>query len=457
MRCAVHPYEGNDPYIYFSFCKKDEYIAGPIIESMANSGYRVWYDGGNIPDDIWAETVIERLSNSRVCMALISKASVNVHACRSDINTALDQGVLIVPILTEAFSLTPAMRLLMERTYHVKAYSLALTSRNGMETLLNEAVKPAECGLCKQAAYRDKPWAVVCIDENPPAEDLPPRPLPPIDDPNPIIGPHEPEESPAEDNPEKPVIPVSDGQETVIQKKTERIPKPNKKDDAVTIKLEKTVAIRPKESRVLIDLSTGRVFRLGEGVSRLGRSKANDFCFNERYISAKHAQLFTNEDGKVLVRDVGSTNGTFLNGVKIDTDKPCQVGNFSIITLAKDQHLLYLTGKSVSDMLRLGYSAYITCEENGEVMGLHPGFILGRSNPWPSGAFSEDYISHTHGVFQADERGYRFVGGHSTNGTTINGIEIHEGQETDLLKTGDEIGVAGMYWVKYNVVLLRED
>ena len=77
---------------------------------------------------------------------------------------ALELGVLIIPILKEAFSLTPAMRLLVEKTSSVKAYDLNLTDASGMENLLKAALKPAECGLCKQAAFRDKPWAVVCVD-----------------------------------------------------------------------------------------------------------------------------------------------------------------------------------------------------------------------------------------------------------------------------------------------------
>ena len=174
MRCAVPPYGGNDPYIYFSFCKEDEAVAGPIIESMAKSGYRVWYDGGNIPDDVWAEKVMERLSNSRVCIALLSEASVNVHACRNDINMALELGVLVVPVLMEEFSMTLAMRLLAEKTPGVKAYTFSLTDASGMEKLLKATLKPTECGLCRQAAFRDKPWTVTCVDPN--AQKKPDRP-----------------------------------------------------------------------------------------------------------------------------------------------------------------------------------------------------------------------------------------------------------------------------------------
>ena len=88
-------------------------------------------------------------------------------------------------------------------------------------------------------------------------------------------------------------------------------------------------------------------------------------------------------------------------------------------------------------------------------MAIHPGFILGRENPWPSGIFSEVCISHKHGVFQADRTGYRFLVSQSINGTTVNGKTMSAGTDTGVLKTGDEIGIAGKYRIKYNVVNLR--
>ena len=490
VRSTVKPYEGNDPYIYFSFSQKDAAIAEPIIESMANSGYRVWYDDGGIPNTIWLETVTERLSNCRVCMALISKASADTHACRNDINMALELGVLLVPFLKEDFSLTPAMRLLLEKIPHVKAYTFALTTSKGMEGLLAAALKPTECGLCRQASFQDKPLSVIPVDEANIAKSVLEKakpivsirvdPVLPnvtvqlqefIERPEEKVLPMPTEEDRSEQRSEDIELTLSENGRDAFANDSEQrkasietpshVESKDKHSRAETCSEGKqndsTVVIRPKDIRddVLIDLSQGRVLRLREGVIRLGRAKSNDFCFDNKSVSAKHAQIFVDGNGKVMVKDVGSTNGTYIDDIKIDAETSQEVGNFSIVTLSDCCHLLYLDGGSAQDILQLGYCGFLVCEENGEIMAIHPGFILGRENPWPSGIFSEVCISHKHGVFQADRTGYRFLVSQSINGTTVNGKTMSAGTDTGVLKTGDEIGIAGKYRIKYNVVNLR--
>src|SRR5438045_3678049 len=54
----------------------------------------------------------------------------------------------------------------------------------------------------------------------------------------------------------------------------------------------------------------------GERLVRIGRSEAYEICLNDPSISRRHAELEFTDQGWV-VRDVGSTNGTFLNGVRV--------------------------------------------------------------------------------------------------------------------------------------------
>ena len=41
MFCRVVPYEGNEPYIFLSYCHKDQAKVYPIFEQMAFDGYRL--------------------------------------------------------------------------------------------------------------------------------------------------------------------------------------------------------------------------------------------------------------------------------------------------------------------------------------------------------------------------------------------------------------------------------
>jgi Zn-dependent protease with chaperone function len=49
----------------------------------------------------------------------------------------------------------------------------------------------------------------------------------------------------------------------------------------------------------------------------IGRDVSNNIVLNDITVSRKHAQLMITEDGRVLIKDLGSSNGTFINGSKI--------------------------------------------------------------------------------------------------------------------------------------------
>jgi hypothetical protein len=52
------------------------------------------------------------------------------------------------------------------------------------------------------------------------------------------------------------------------------------------------------------------------GVIRLGRNPTNDFHFDDATISSRHCEVIV-RDGAVQICDLGSTNGTFINGQRI--------------------------------------------------------------------------------------------------------------------------------------------
>jgi pSer/pThr/pTyr-binding forkhead associated (FHA) protein len=48
----------------------------------------------------------------------------------------------------------------------------------------------------------------------------------------------------------------------------------------------------------------------------IGRKGKNDIAIKDPFLSGKHASIIE-KDGKYLLDDVGSTNGTFLNGIRL--------------------------------------------------------------------------------------------------------------------------------------------
>jgi pSer/pThr/pTyr-binding forkhead associated (FHA) protein len=50
----------------------------------------------------------------------------------------------------------------------------------------------------------------------------------------------------------------------------------------------------------------------------MGRSSSCDIRLTDEKISSKHLALKVNSSGKVIIKDLGSTNGTYLNGSQIE-------------------------------------------------------------------------------------------------------------------------------------------
>ena len=72
-----------------------------------------------------------------------------------------------------------------------------------------------------------------------------------------------------------------------------------------------------------------RDFDLKKETATLGRNTDCDFQIPLANISRKHSQLFF-KDGKLFVRDLGSSNGTFVNNKRVQ-ESPLEAGDTLII------------------------------------------------------------------------------------------------------------------------------
>ena len=76
----------------------------------------------------------------------------------------------------------------------------------------------------------------------------------------------------------------------------------------------------------VLSLPNGQRIELHEGHYILGRHLENDIVLNDTNVSRKHAE-FVCAAGEVVVRDLGSTNGTKVNGVLITGEQLLQHGD----------------------------------------------------------------------------------------------------------------------------------
>ena len=72
--------------------------------------------------------------------------------------------------------------------------------------------------------------------------------------------------------------------------------------------------------RTLTDDIPEKIFRiLPGGIRTVGRATGADFIVDAALVSRVHCRLTALDDGGLEVRDLESTNGTFVNGERIDT------------------------------------------------------------------------------------------------------------------------------------------
>ena len=63
-----------------------------------------------------------------------------------------------------------------------------------------------------------------------------------------------------------------------------------------------------------------RTFRiLSGGIRTIGRSTGADFIVDAALVSRVHCRLSAMPNGELEVRDLDSTNGTYVNGARVDT------------------------------------------------------------------------------------------------------------------------------------------
>jgi len=90
-------------------------------------------------------------------------------------------------------------------------------------------------------------------------------------------------------------------------------------------------------ARLVVESGESRrqVIELHWGVNRLGRGPANDFRLDHPAISTNHCEIILGDSGAV-VRDRSSTNGTFLDGqrvqeAKLEVGQTLALGNLELL------------------------------------------------------------------------------------------------------------------------------
>lgn len=154
----------------------------------------------------------------------------------------------------------------------------------------------------------------------------------------------------------------------------------------------------------------------------IGRSAQSQIVLNSEFASSHHAELLLLDNGDMLLTDKGSSNGTFINGVKLVPGKEVQVTRQDTITFANEKLNWNLVPSirqaDVKRIISIGTNALNTIQLHG------------------------DTVSRFHASIKQKSDGKWYICDHSSNGTTVNGVAIPKEQDFPLKKQ-DEIKCAG--------------
>ncbi len=172
---------------------------------------------------------------------------------------------------------------------------------------------------------------------------------------------------------------------------------------------------------------------------KIGKSSSNDFVINDETVSRQHAVLAVFDSGEITIKDLNSTNGTFVDGKRINDTTQLKPGQ------------IVLLGKTIIDWQKLASDALKPQPKNyrptdaAEVKKIGKELDNDIRFPYPD-------ISRRHALLCRKQNGsISIVDCDSTNGTFVNGQRINGEM---VLHHGDKVLMANKYPFEWEKVFI---
>ncbi|MEN6357939.1 MAG: FHA domain-containing protein [Armatimonadota bacterium] len=237
---------------------------------------------------------------------------------------------------------------------------------------------------------------------------------------------------------------------------------------------------KPEDVGKLLTPDGTREFILKSGENSIGRENA-DILLTHNTVSRRHAKI-TVQDEHVSVTDLGSTNGSFVDGKRLTGDESAELNDgaelmFGSVTVKYQAPLAPIEEaveevvaepseetdqQSVETPVESEAEPAVEPEAEAEVESTEEkpapaGMLIakdesmkfeiaqgtntiGRRDGDNSIAISDPYISGRHANLMAENGLFSIIDVGSTNGTCVNGVRLEPNQPKDILE-GDEITI----------------
>ncbi len=473
MMCRTIPYEGNEPYVFFSYSHQDAETVYPLLEQITRDGYRVWYDDGNHPGDDWAESIAQHLSKCAVCLAMLSPRSAASHNCKSEINYILLHHKRLMTVMLEDFEMSLGMQLQLGTVHYLKRFALPSDAvllaqlydteemkacYAGAGTLpmrvfaedaaaaAEKARREAECKAREEAERKAREEAERKAREEAErkAREAADRKAREEAD----RKAREEAERKAREEAERKAREEAErkAREEAERKAREATETEEDADDNERTIREEDDATKPgthPRAAILLRLSKHKAYLLNSALTRIGRSeKRCDIVLDQNpYIGNHHADLIEYE-GTYYIKDADSTNGTWVNGRQLGKGERERLSETSCFRLY-DESFLLLTGSCAEQALARGTAVFLSNPRTrGARILCDAQLPLGRHHVWPDGTLQDYKVSRKHAMLIENEQGWFLVDLQSANGTWLNDQRIAPDtpaplKDRDRIRLGD--------------------
>lgn len=202
---------------------------------------------------------------------------------------------------------------------------------------------------------------------------------------------------------------------------------------------------------VLVE-NMGREHVIRPGMNAVGRD--GDILLSDPRVSRKHAQV-ASQDGSFTLEDLGSTNGTFLNGERLQPGDKRPLSQGDTVSFGGLELKLSMPGQAgATNILAGGKTAAIAAAPKVEAP---PAALVGEDMEFPlkkgintfgrkadnDVQIVDPYVSGKHGQIEVAEDGIYLTDIGSTNGTLLNEAKMNPNQRTQIT-AADEIRLGNL-------------
>ena len=121
MSSRPRPYAGAEPYIFVSYAHADMDMVFPMIRTIQEEGFRVWFDEGIDPGTEWADNIADHVMNCGTFLAFITGNYLESENCRDELDYARSLKKERLLVYLEEVELPPGLAMRMNRLQAIHA------------------------------------------------------------------------------------------------------------------------------------------------------------------------------------------------------------------------------------------------------------------------------------------------------------------------------------------------